>query len=153
MKTNPLNLFGVAKMATSQDVVYIPQEGSTGYEDMFTFSIAPEQLKATPSNWVLSNVSDQTEDAIRELSSNISGLRQDIRELSKTIKDALPVRDDILIYRDISKDKAREEISAFLETAGVEMYPSDISEKLKIDYDLVTEILDDLRAQGKVEFP
>src|SRR5580658_3608415 len=87
---------------------------------------------------------------IRELSVGITELRNDIQELTKVIRDSTPTAHNVIVYRDIPREHATNEILELMQSADQEMYASEISETLRIDYDLVTEVLKDLRAQGKV---
>jgi len=150
-----------------QSVVRIPSTGTGATDYMDTLQAPVQTSQALINNyyepvdvqWVtlpasvgqVSNVAGSNESAIRELSMSIAGLRNDIQELTKAIKATLPSAEDILIFRDISKDEATKEISELMQCTQHEMYPSDISTQLKIDYDLVVEVLNDLSAAGKIE--
>ena len=112
-----------------------------------------DEWSVTTDKFPVSSTGDRTTLAFRELSMNISGLRNDIQELTKVIKSSplFHAEPEVVVYRDITKEQATKEISALLQAAEQEVYPSDICDTLRIDYDLVTEVLKELRAQGKVE--
>jgi hypothetical protein len=86
------------------------------------------------------------------LSADIRALRSDIQELTATIKRVFPIEPEPLVFRDITREQATVEISMLLRGSSEAMYPSDISEELRIDYDLVTDILNELKVSGKVQF-
>lgn len=114
------------------------------------FDFAAANQWSTPPGQITTVVTSDATPAIKELSVNIQALRHDIQELTKAIHASMPSAGKVIVYRDISKETATEEISKLLESAG-EMYPSDISSTLRIDYDLVSEVLRELRQQRKVE--
>jgi hypothetical protein len=96
----------------------------------------------------------QTRNAISELSMNIAALRSDIQELSRVIKSAFPASsEEVLLIREISREDAVSEISDFLRRSASEVYPSDISDALRIDYNLVMDVVKELHSKGKIELP
>jgi hypothetical protein len=138
------------KYAGTQDVYQMP--GSVA--QAFGFEVNQASVAAPWGDKVRSvntGVMDSTADTLRGLSMNISGLRNDIQELTKAIRAAMPDRDEVIIFRDISKADATEEISKLLQASRQALYPSDISTQLRIDYDLVMEVFNDLSAAGKIE--
>jgi hypothetical protein len=56
----------------------------------------------------------------------------------------------IIVYRDVDYETAKKEVSGYFQSRG-EAYPFDASEDLELDYDLVCEIADDLRREGRLE--
>jgi transcription initiation factor IIE alpha subunit len=52
-------------------------------------------------------------------------------------------------HNDVPIEEAIKEVSALLRRES-ELYPSELSERLGIDYDIVVEALSQLRSQGKV---
>jgi len=58
----------------------------------------------------------------------------------------------VIEVRDVTRDKAKQEIIEYLK-AHRHTYPSDISDDLKIDYDLVLEVMAELKREGRVRWP
>jgi hypothetical protein len=53
--------------------------------------------------------------------------------------------------RDIPREQAKAEIKAYFESHhGEAIYPSDIMEDLRLDYDLIGELCDELEKKGKI---
>lgn len=58
---------------------------------------------------------------------------------------------DLLEIRDIPREQAKAEIKAYFESHhGESIYPSDIMENLRLDYDLIGELCDELEKEGKI---
>lgn len=57
---------------------------------------------------------------------------------------------DIIIIDEISQGEARKRIVDYLEEHDL-VYPSELSENLHIDYDLVWEIIGELDEEGIIE--
>lgn len=87
-----------------------------------------EQIQRLVDAGVYLNTSDFVRDAIREKLASI-----------KVIK-----------YRDVDYKTAKKEVSGYFQSRG-EAYPSDASEDLELDYDLVWEITEELRREGRLE--
>lgn len=56
----------------------------------------------------------------------------------------------VIVYRDVDYNTAKREVSGYFQSRG-EAYPSDASEDLELDYDLVCQITEDLRPEGRLE--
>lgn len=56
----------------------------------------------------------------------------------------------LIKYRDLDYETAKKEVSGYFQSRG-EAYPSDASEDLELDYDLVCQITDELRRMGRLE--
>jgi hypothetical protein len=113
------------------------------------WSLPPEKFPAAGST----GIEYQTRNAVKELSMNISALRNDIKELTQALKGSLSApQEKVLLIRDISRADALVEVSNLLQASPSELYPSDISERLRIDYEMVLDVLKDLHSTGKVEF-
>ncbi|MBI2971008.1 MAG: hypothetical protein HYY37_01160 [Candidatus Aenigmarchaeota archaeon] len=69
-------------------------------------------------------------------------VRMAVREKLESIK--------IIDVRDLSKDKARKEVIEYIKD-NKQAYPSDISDALKIDFDMVLEIVKELAKEGRVK--
>ncbi|MBE0515772.1 MAG: hypothetical protein IBX41_00040 [Methanophagales archaeon] len=67
--------------------------------------------------------------------------RQNIEEEGATEK--------VIMLRSISREQAKEEIMALLDESD-KLYYSDIAEALRLDLELVVEIIQELEAEGKV---
>ena len=87
-----------------------------------------------------SSAFDDLTGALRELTNEVRSLRDEIKA----------GRPPVVTYREVSKEQAINEIAALLK-AESELYPSDISDRLSIDYFAVLDALEVLRLQGKVE--
>ena len=87
-----------------------------------------EQIKQLVACGVYLNNSDFVRDAIRDKLAAI-----------KTIK-----------YRDIDYDTAKKEVMGYFQERR-EAYPSEIEEDLEIDYKLISQIVDELKREGRLE--
>jgi ribosomal protein S25 len=56
-----------------------------------------------------------------------------------------------VIIEELTKDEARERIINYFDENERDVYPSDLSEKLHINYDLVWEIVNELEEEGVIE--
>ena len=57
----------------------------------------------------------------------------------------------VIVIEEISKEEAKEKIKKFFAENKGDFYPSDITEKLHIDYDMVWDILEELEKEGIIE--
>jgi len=87
-----------------------------------------EQIKQLVAAGVYLNTSDFVRDAIRDKLSAI-----------KTIK-----------YRDLDYDTAKKEVMGYFQERG-EAYPSEVEEDLELDYELVCQITEELKIEGRLE--
>lgn len=87
-----------------------------------------EQIKMLVESGVYLNTSDFVRDAIRDKLAAI-----------KTIK-----------YRDVDYETAKKEVMGYFQERG-EAYPSEIEEDLELDYDLIRQIVDELKREGRLE--
>jgi len=60
-------------------------------------------------------------------------------------------RESVIVIEEISKEEAKSRISGYLSEIDEKIYPSEIAEKLHIDYDLCVEIIKELLDEGKIE--
>jgi Arc/MetJ-type ribon-helix-helix transcriptional regulator len=86
-----------------------------------------EEIKKLVDSGVYLNTSDFLRDAIRDKLAAI-----------KTIK-----------YRDVDYETAKKEVMGYFQDRG-EAYPSDIEEDLELDYDLIRQIVDELKREGRL---
>ena len=87
-----------------------------------------EEIKNLVASGVYLNTSDFVRDAIRDKLAAI-----------KTIK-----------YRDVDYETAKKEVRGYFQERG-EAYPSDIEEDLELDYNLVRQIIDELKREGRLK--
>jgi len=87
-----------------------------------------EEIKKLEASGVYLNTSDFVRDAIRDKLAAI-----------KTIK-----------YRDVDYETAKKEVMGYFQERG-EAYPSEIEEDLELDYDLIRQIVDELKREGRLE--
>jgi hypothetical protein len=57
----------------------------------------------------------------------------------------------IVVIEEMSKEEAKLKVKKFFEENGEDIYPSELSERLHIDYELIWEILRELEESGDVE--
>jgi Arc/MetJ-type ribon-helix-helix transcriptional regulator len=86
-----------------------------------------EEIKKLVASGAYLNTSDFLRDAIRDKLAAI-----------KTIK-----------YRDVDYETAKKEVMGYFQDRG-EAYPSDIEEDLELDYDLIRQIIDELKREGRL---
>ncbi|MGA9100118.1 MAG: ribbon-helix-helix domain-containing protein [Methanotrichaceae archaeon] len=87
-----------------------------------------EEIKNLVASGVYLNTSDFVRDAIRDKLAAI-----------KTIK-----------YRDVDYETAKKEVMGYFQERG-EAYPSDIEEDLELDYNLVRQIIGELKREGRLK--
>lgn len=87
-----------------------------------------EEIKKLVASGVYLNTSDFVRDAIRDKLAAI-----------KTIK-----------YRDVDYETAKKEVMGYFQERG-EAYPSEIEDDLELDYDLIRQIVDELKREGRLE--
>jgi Arc/MetJ-type ribon-helix-helix transcriptional regulator len=86
-----------------------------------------EEIKKLVASGVYLNTSDFVRDAIRDKLAAI-----------KTIK-----------YRDVDYETAKKEVMGYFQERS-EAYPSDIEEDLELDYNLIRQIIDELKREGRL---
>jgi Arc/MetJ-type ribon-helix-helix transcriptional regulator len=86
-----------------------------------------EEIKKQVASGAYLNTSDFLRDAIRDKLAAI-----------KTIK-----------YRDVDYETAKKEVMGYFQDRG-EAYPSDLEEDLELDYDLIRQIIDELKREGRL---
>ena len=91
-------------------------------------SVVLEQIKQLVAAGVYLNTSNFVRDAIRDKLSAI-----------KTIK-----------YLDLDYDTAKKEVMGYFLERG-EAYPSEVEEDLELDYELVCQIVEELKREGRLE--
>lgn len=87
-----------------------------------------------------------------EVMNEVRALRNEVRQLAGIVA-ALRERIDErppLVVRDVTREQAKAEIADLLRAQG-QGFPSDISENLQLDYDLVVEVISELQQEGCVE--
>ena len=87
-----------------------------------------EQIRRLVASGVYLNTSYFVRDAVRDKLSAI-----------KTIK-----------YRDLDYDTAKKEVMGYFQKRG-EAYPSEVEEDLELDYELVCQIVEELKREGRLE--
>jgi len=82
---------------------------------------------------------------------NLNGLRTIIREeIGKVISETgAPIVENMIELRDIPRDQAKEEIMALLDKSD-KLYYYDIAEALRLDLELVVELVNELEREGLV---
>jgi len=73
----------------------------------------------------------------------LSGIEKRIESFSDIQK--------VVVIEEISKDEAKKRISDCLCEIKEKIYPSEIAERLHIDYDLCVEIIEELLKEGEIE--
>lgn len=89
---------------------------------------------------------------IKPLYQEISKNKERIRELEDEFTKTNEVRSKIIVVQEISKEDAKARIKELFDKhSGENIYPSEVAEKLQIDYDLVLEIVEDLIKEDEIE--
>ena len=57
----------------------------------------------------------------------------------------------VIRIREVDRSKAKEEISDLLDKIDKQIYPSEVADKLHIDYNLCIEIIEELLEEEKIE--
>lgn len=80
------------------------------------------------------------------LHSEVSKLKKELDEIKKADKS------HIIVLREISREDAKKEIVELLDNLkGEQIYPSDMADKLSIDFLMVMDILDELEQEEEIE--
>ncbi|ODS36330.1 hypothetical protein BEH94_04160 [Candidatus Altiarchaeales archaeon WOR_SM1_SCG] len=80
------------------------------------------------------------------LRSEVSKLEKELDEIKRANKPHL------IVLREISREDAKKEILGLLDNLkGEQIYPSDIADKLSIDFLMVMDILDELEKEEEIE--
>jgi len=80
------------------------------------------------------------------LRSEVSKLEKELDEIKRANKP------HIIVLREISREDAKKEILGLLDNLkGEQIYPSDIADKLSIDFLMVMDILDELEKEEEIE--
>jgi hypothetical protein len=86
-----------------------------------------------------------------ELIAEMKALSAEVCRIARVVDDIREqLAPPVLVARDVSTQDAKAEVGAYLQREG-RAFPSDISEALTLDYDMVVEALDELRRDGLIE--
>ncbi len=88
-------------------------------------------------------VSEQRDSEIRELKARVAALEEQVARLEENSVEK------VIILREITKEEAKAEIIDLFATGEI-LYYSDISERLRIDLEMVVEICRELKAEGAI---
>jgi len=95
---------------------------------------------------------------ITELTMEISRLRESINAMEQRLATiekrfhSIDVREHVAPRSAKARAAAKSAIRAlFSENDGETIYPSDVSHALNLDYDFVTQMIDELEADGKIK--
>ena len=88
-------------------------------------------------------VSGQQDSEIRELKARVAALEEQVARLEENSVE------NVIVLREITKEEAKAEIINLF-AAGDTLYYSDISERLRIDLEMVVEICRELKAEGAI---
>lgn len=80
---------------------------------------------------------------LETISDRLSDLEKKIESFSTIPK--------VVVIEEISREEAKKRISECLNEIDEKIYPSEIAERLHIDYDLCVEIIEELLKEGKIE--
>lgn len=73
------------------------------------------------------------------------------RRLNNSVCVDEQIEPKIIVIEEMSENKAREKIKMFFNDFNGDIYPSELSEKLRIDYELVWKILKELEDADEIE--
>ncbi|NQE53583.1 hypothetical protein C5S29_08315 [ANME-1 cluster archaeon GoMg3.2] len=85
-----------------------------------------------------------------EITAKLETISDRLSELEKKI-EIYSVNPKVVIIEEICKEEAKKRISECLCEIDDKMYPSEIAERLRIDYDLCVEIIEELMKKGEIE--
>lgn len=85
-----------------------------------------------------------------EITAKLETISDRLSELEKKI-ESYSVNPKVVIIEEICKEEAKKRISECLCEIDDKMYPSEIAERLRIDYDLCVEIIEELMKTGEIE--
>ncbi len=85
-----------------------------------------------------------------EMTAKLDTISNRLSDLEKKIESFSPIT-KVSVIEEISKDVAKKRISECLCEIDEKIYPSEIAERLHIDYDLCVEIIEELLKEGEIE--
>ena len=85
-----------------------------------------------------------------EITTDLETIFDRLSELEKKFESFSPVP-KVVVIEEISKEEAKKRISECLNETDEKVYPSEIAERLHIDYDLCVEITEEFLKKGKIQ--
>jgi hypothetical protein len=85
-----------------------------------------------------------------EITTDLETIFDRLSELEKKFESFSPVP-KVVVIEEISKEEAKKRISVCLNETNEKVYPSEIAERLHIDYDLCVEIIEEFLKKGKIQ--
>lgn len=71
--------------------------------------------------------------------------------IEDAIKNVEALPEKVIVIEDMPRDVAKEKIKELIKQSEAPLYPDEISEKLRIDFELVMSITDELIKEGNIE--
>ena len=134
------NIFEYAKMARAP----VNRKLEFQIDSPTFFSVVRQQnwaTETTAAGFAMRLVIESQQDIL----SRISALEKTIAQLQEVIDD------QIVEIRDVSDATAKKEVSTFFgQHHGEILYPSDVAEVLRLDYDQVKKAIEALNKEGKI---
>lgn len=85
-----------------------------------------------------------------EITAKLETISDRLSDLEKKIESFSSIP-KVVVIEEISRGEAKKRISECLNEIDEKIYPSEIAERLHIDYDLCVEIIEELLKEGKIE--
>ena len=91
---------------------------------------------------------DYFEDFRNEITTRLETIDDRLSDIEKNIESTIP---KIAVFEEISREEAKERIFECLSEIDEKIYPSEIAERLHINYELCVEVIEELLKEGKIE--
>ena len=83
-----------------------------------------------------------------EMITRLETIGDRLSDIEKEMESTIP---KISVFEEISREEAKKRISECLNEIEEKIYPSEIAEQLRIDYELCVEVIEELLKEGKIE--
>ena len=118
-----------------------------------TLPIGPQQIYGigiipSPTSYHIEK--GEFSDFGHEITAKLETIFDRLSELEKKIESFSSIP-KVVVIEEISREEAKKRISECLNEIDEKIYPSEIAERLHIDYDLCVEIIEELLKEGKIE--
>jgi tetrahydromethanopterin S-methyltransferase subunit G len=83
-----------------------------------------------------------------EMTTRLETIDDRLSDIEKKIESTIP---EIVVFEEMSMEEAKKRIFECLSEIDEKIYPSEIAERLHINYELCVEVIEELLKEGKIE--
>ncbi len=133
----------------------IPLEDIRSRMTRGTLSIGPQQIYGIgripfPAGHHLEKGLGEFNDFRHEITTKLEKIFDRLSDLEKKIESFSTIP-KVVVIEEISREEAKKRISECLSEIDEKIYPSEIAERLHINYDLCVDVIEELLKEGKIE--